>query len=109
MASVPLCRAPAAIHPDHVAVEGQGLHDGSGLGPFAWLAGITQVLYGHIVPSLKWGKGPCMGTEPLLHPGVTLCMGLLSEVRLQSPFLPGLELPVLGWEEALHLAAKYDH
>ena len=50
-----------------------------------------------------------MGTEPLLHLGVSFGMCLLPEVCLQPPLLPGLELPVLCGEETLHLPAEYHH
>ena len=50
-----------------------------------------------------------MGAEPFLHPGVSLGVRLLPEVRLQPPLLPGLELPVLCREETLHFPTEDHH
>ena len=106
---MPLCRTPTAVDPDHITIKRQGLHNSASFGPFTWFAGITQVLYGHSISNLEWEKRPLVGTEPLLCPRVTFGMGLLPEIRLQPPFLPGLKLHVLGWEETLQLPAVYYH
>ena len=104
-----LCGPSAAIDPDHVAVVWQRFHHSASFCPFSWLARVTQVLNGNRVTMLQRREGPGMGGEALLHACVTLRVSLLAQVCFQSPFLTGLKPLVGGWQETLHLAAKYDH
>ena len=97
VATVTLCGPSAAIDPDHVAVIWQCFHHRACFGPFSWFARVAQVLNGNRVTMLQRREGPGMGGETLFHAGVTLCMSLLAQVCLKSPFLAGLKLLVGGW------------
>ena len=83
---------------DEVTIEGQDLHHFSCSGLFDWFACLLSrlVLDDDCDSTNKGVKFLGANKEPLFHLGESFCVSLLSEVSLQSPFLPRLVLVHLG-------------